>query len=167
MEIRYKEFLNAKVLYETMLTTFTANPDIVAAVLQQYSELCLKYFRDIDVRKLLRSYFEAYPFHEGLFFTVLRFYRNHVEVKEGSREGKMVIEQVMDIVVEGLRRAKETLPFRYSHISKLARKIMRDYVGTIYSVKTAERKIREMEMNYRRESQQSFKRDRGEGVGGG
>jgi hypothetical protein len=85
MEIRYKEFLNARILYETMLSTFTANPDILEIILQQYADLSLKYFRDIDVRKLLKSYFEAYPFHEGLFFTVLRFYRQHVELKENNR----------------------------------------------------------------------------------
>lgn len=32
MEIRYKEFLNARVLYETILTTFTANTSIIAFV---------------------------------------------------------------------------------------------------------------------------------------
>ena len=93
MEIRYKEFLNARILYETLLTTFTSNPDILLLILQQYSDLALKYFRDIDVRKLLRSYFEAYPFHEGLFFALLRFYRQHVELKEGSKDSKYVTDQ--------------------------------------------------------------------------
>lgn len=78
MEIRYKEFLNARTLYETLLTTFTANPDILLTVLLQYSELALKYFGEIDVKKVLKSYFDAYPFHEGLFFALLRFYKNHV-----------------------------------------------------------------------------------------
>ena len=63
MEIRYKEYLNACVLYETLLTTFTANPDILLSILLQYSDLALKYFRDIDVKKVLKSYFDAYPFH--------------------------------------------------------------------------------------------------------
>lgn len=62
MEIRYKEFLNARVLYETILTTFTTNTNIIAFVVIEYAELALKYFRDIDVRKVLRSYFDSFPF---------------------------------------------------------------------------------------------------------
>ena len=58
MEIREKEFKNARTLYETLLTTFTVNPDILLVILEQYSELAMKYFRDsIDVKELLKSYF--------------------------------------------------------------------------------------------------------------
>jgi hypothetical protein len=73
-----------------------------------------------------------------------------------------VLDQFVEIVVEGLRRALQTLPERYSHINKLARKIMREYVGSIFSVKTAERKIKEMEMSERRLGIQtsSLKRER-------
>ena len=60
------------------------------------------------------------------------------------------MDQFTEILVNGLSRALETVPDRYAHISKLSRKIMREYVGSIYSVKTAERKIKEMEMRQRR-----------------
>jgi hypothetical protein len=144
-----------------LLTTFTSNPDVLLLVLQLYSELALKYFRDIDVRKLLASYFEAYPFHEGLFFALLRFYRQHVELKENSKDNKYITDQFIEALVNGLRRALETSPERYSHISKLANKIMREYLGSIYAIKTAERKIKEMETYFRREGAgKSLKRER-------
>lgn len=39
---------------------------------------------------------------------------------------------------------------------------MRDYVGSIYSVKTGERKIKEMEMSLRRSQEENpYKRERG------
>jgi len=63
MELRYKEFQNARVIYETILTTFTANVNIIAFVVIEYAEFALKYFRDIDAKKMLRNYFEAYPFN--------------------------------------------------------------------------------------------------------
>lgn len=46
-------------------------------------------------------------------------------------------------------------PKRYSHISKLARKILREYVGSIFLIKAAERKIKEMEMIQRRNAERS------------
>lgn len=146
MEIRYKEYLNANVLYETLLTTFTRNPDIILAILLQYSQFTTKYYRDIDIKKYLKSYFDGYPFHEGLFLALLRHYKQHVQLKEGSRESSQIVNQFIDTMVSGLRRALETVPHRYSHISKLAKKIMREYLGSIYQLKTAERKIKEMEM---------------------
>lgn len=81
MEIRFKEIVNARVLYETILTTFTTNTSIVAFTLIEYAELALKYFRDIDVRKVLRSYFDSFPYSERLFFGILEFYIKHVEFK--------------------------------------------------------------------------------------
>lgn len=52
--------------------------------------------------------------------------------------------QFIKIVVDGLRRALQTLPDRYPQISKVARKIVREYVGSIFSVKSAEKQIKEM-----------------------
>lgn len=60
------------------------------------------------------------------------------------------MDQFIEIVVEGLRRSIEVSIDRYGHISKLARQILREYVGSIFLVKTAERKIKEMEMFERR-----------------
>jgi hypothetical protein len=37
MELRYKEFQNARVIYETILTTFTTNVDIIAFVVIEYA----------------------------------------------------------------------------------------------------------------------------------
>ena len=92
------------------------------------------------------------PFHEELFFALLRFYRQNVELKENSKESKLIIDQFIAIVVDGLRRALELVPDRYVHVSKVTRKIMREYLGSIFLVKTAERKIKEMEMQEKRSS---------------
>lgn len=63
MELRYKDYNNAKILYETILTTFTANLEIVSFIVLEYAEFSLKYFRDIEFSKgLLKTYFSAYPF---------------------------------------------------------------------------------------------------------
>ena len=72
MEKRYKEFNNARMLYETILTIFTTNMDIICFILFDYAEMTLKRFSDVNVRKLLRSYFDAYPFHEEFFLSILR-----------------------------------------------------------------------------------------------
>jgi lysyl-tRNA synthetase class I len=156
MEIRYKEFVNARVLYETVLTTFTANTNIIAFVVVEYAELALKYFRDIDVRKVLRSYFDSFPFSEALLFGLLEFYIKHIEFRE-TRENE-IYEQFLAIVVDGLRRAMQNSPQDYRQIAKIARKYLRDYVPSIYLLKKAEKKIREMEMATRREETLGSKR---------
>jgi hypothetical protein len=138
------------VLYETILTTFTANTGIVAFAVIEYAELALKYFRDIDARKLLRSYFDTFPYHETLFLGILEFYIRHVEFRE-TRDND-IYEQFLAIVVEGLRRALQNAPEEYRQVGKVARKYLRDYVPSIYLLKKAEKKIREMEMEARRES---------------
>ena len=64
-------------------------------------------------------------------------------------------------MVEGLKRAKQTVPDKYGHISKIARKIMREYLGSIFSIKTAERKIKTMEMQeHHKKGEDSLKRQR-------
>jgi len=47
LELRAKEYNNAKTLYETILTVFTANIDIIAYVVVEYAEFIIKYFRDV------------------------------------------------------------------------------------------------------------------------
>ena len=59
----------------------------------EYAEPALKYFRDIEPRKMLRNYFELYPFNKRLFFGLLDFYIKHVELKEGGREGREISDQ--------------------------------------------------------------------------
>ena len=88
MELRYNEHVNARILYESILTTFTANLDIISFIVFEYAELALKYFRDIEPKKMLKDYFESYPFHERIFFGLLDFYIKNVELKEGGREGR-------------------------------------------------------------------------------
>jgi hypothetical protein len=55
-------------------------------------------------------------------------------------------------MVSGLKRALENDSERYRHISKVARKYMRVYVTSIFLIKGAERKIKEMEMQVKREA---------------
>lgn len=47
LELRAKEYNNAKTLYENILTVFTANIDIIAYVVVEYAEFIIKYFRDV------------------------------------------------------------------------------------------------------------------------
>ena len=151
MEIRYKEFLHARVLYETILTTFTANTSIIAFVVFEYAELALKYFSDIDVRKMLRNYFDSFPFNEALFYGLLEFYIRHVEFKENPKDNNNAYEEFLGILVDGLRRAFENAPESYRQINKIAKKYLRDYVPSIFLLKKAEKKIKEMEIHSRKE----------------
>ncbi|CAM6000900.1 unnamed protein product [Sphagnum balticum] len=52
----------------------------------------------------------------------------------------------------------ENYPDRYAHISRLARKHIRNYITSIFLVKGAERKIKEMEILTRRTLEQVQKR---------
>lgn len=47
LELRAKEYNNARSLYETILTVFTANINIVSYVVIEYAEFMIKYFRDV------------------------------------------------------------------------------------------------------------------------
>jgi hypothetical protein len=61
-------------------------------------------------------------------------------------------------MVSGLKRALENDTERYGHVSKVARKYMRTYVTSIFLIKGAERKIKEMEMQVKREGDSINKR---------
>jgi hypothetical protein len=65
-------------------------------------------------------------------------------------------------MVSGLKRALENDNERYGHVSKVVRKYMRTYVTSIFLIKGAERKIREMEMQVKREADSINKRTLGE-----
>lgn len=72
-----------------------------------------------------------------------------------------IYEQFLGIAVDGLRRALQNNPQEYRQIGKIVRKYLRDYVPSIYLLKKAEKKIREMEMAVRR-GEESGKRVLGE-----
>jgi hypothetical protein len=60
LELRAKEYNNAKMLYESVLTVFTSNINIVAYILIEYAEFTVKYFRDVEFsKKLLKTYFDS------------------------------------------------------------------------------------------------------------
>lgn len=154
MEIRYKEYLNARVLYETILTTFTSNTNIIAFVVFEYAELALKYFRDIDVKKMLRSYFDSFPFNENLLYGLLEFYIKHVEMKDNTKDSNEIYEQFLSIIVDGLRRAIENGVENYKQVNKISKKYLRDYIPSIYLLKKAEKKIKEMEIQTNKNKEQ-------------
>lgn len=77
-----------------------------------------------------------------MFFSLLQFYKNHVESKDNSKEGKEANDQFLAIILDGLSRAIKLVPDRYPYISKVARKYLRDFVPSIFLVKVAERKIK-------------------------
>lgn len=75
----------------TILTSFSANIEIIAYILIEYVEFYIKYFRDISYAKLiLKEYFNTYPFNEYLFFNYLEFFVKHIEYKDGTKEAKEV-----------------------------------------------------------------------------
>lgn len=58
LEMRAKDSNNAKSLYETILTVFASNINIVSFILIEYSEFMIKYFSGADfAKKLLKNYF--------------------------------------------------------------------------------------------------------------
>ena len=57
----------------------------------------------------------------------------------------------MSVAIEGLRRAYLNLPDDYRQLAKIVRKHLRDYIPSIYLLKRAEKRIREMEMAVRKE----------------
>lgn len=61
-------------------------------------------------------------------------------------------------MVDGLRRAFENMPDSYRQINKIAKKYMRDYVPSIFLLKKAERKIKEMEIQSRKGPETNNKR---------
>lgn len=63
----------------------------------------------------------------------------------------------MGILVDGLRRAFENVPDSYRQINKIAKKYLRDYVLSIFLLKKAEKKIKEMEIQSRKEPE-TYKR---------
>jgi len=87
LEVRCKEFNNAKVLFDAVLNVFASNTEIIAYVVLDYAEFVLKYFRDLDFSKrLLRNYLDAYGFNLYLFQNSLNFYVKYCELKENNRE---------------------------------------------------------------------------------
>lgn len=82
MELRAKDFPNAKSIYEAILTIFTANLQIVVQIVIEYADFSVRYFRDIAfAKKLLQNYFSSYPFNECLFINLLEFYEKNIECK--------------------------------------------------------------------------------------
>ena len=72
LELRAKEYNNAKNLYETILTVFTANINIVSYIVIEYAEFMIKYFRDVEFsKKVLKTYFESSTYNEYLFMNYL------------------------------------------------------------------------------------------------
>lgn len=72
LELRAKEYNNAKNLYETILTVFATNIDIISYVVVEYAEFMIKYFRDVELsKKILKNYFESFILNEYLFLNYL------------------------------------------------------------------------------------------------
>jgi hypothetical protein len=67
-------------------------------------------------------------------------------MKENTRDNNDIYEQFLSIIVDGLKRALENSPESYKQINKIAKKYLRDYVPSIYLLKKAEKKIKEMEI---------------------
>ena len=82
LEIRSKEFNNAKILFDAVLNVFASNVEVISYVVLEYAEFVLKYFRDLDFSKrLLKNYMDAYGFNLYLFQNCLNFYIKHCELK--------------------------------------------------------------------------------------
>jgi hypothetical protein len=145
LEIRCKEFNNAKILYDTVLNVFASNTEIISYIVLEYAEFVLKYFRDLEFSKrLLKNYMDAYGFNLYLFQGCLQFYIKHVELKESNRE---IFDEFTAIVLVGLAKAQTSVsPKDYLKIKNIANHQMRNYLNTIYYIKSAERKIKEPEI---------------------
>jgi hypothetical protein len=64
----------------------------------------------------------------------------------------------MYVLSSGLRRAMENTPERYELIQKVALKNLRVYVNSIYLVKGAEKKIKEIEIEFKKKGTDPHKR---------
>lgn len=53
-------------------------------------------------KKLLKVYFEKYPFNYYLFEGYINFYINHIEAKPGNRD---ILNEFIEMVKNGLKRA--------------------------------------------------------------
>lgn len=104
---------------------------------------------------MLRNYFDSFPFNEALFYGLLEFYIRNVEFKENPKDNNNAYEEFLGILVDGLRRAFENVPDSYRQINKIAKKYLRDYVPSIFLLKKAEKKIKEMEIQSRKEPETS------------
>jgi len=102
----------------------------------EYAEFVLKYFRDLDFSKrLLRNYLDAYGFNLYLFQNCLNFYIKHCELKESNRE---IFEEFTELVLVGLGKAQNAVEWKdYVKIRSMANHQMRNYLNTIYFIKTA------------------------------
>ncbi len=52
----------------------------------------------------------------------------------------------MAVLCNGLARAFDNAPEKYKSLKKIAQKYLRDYITSIYSIKAAEKRIKETEL---------------------
>ena len=118
----------------------------------EYVEFYIKYFRDISYAKLiLKEYFNSYPFNEYLFLNYLEFFVKHIEYKDGTKEAKEVADEFVTTVLIGLKKAYECVSnAEYRGIKKRVNNQMRNYILSIYLIKGAERKIKEQEIELKK-----------------
>jgi hypothetical protein len=68
LEIREKQWNNAKEIYDNLLKMYQKDIDVLSYILVQYGEFVVRYYKDYEYpKKLFKNYFDALPFNNYLF----------------------------------------------------------------------------------------------------
>jgi hypothetical protein len=140
LEIREKQWSSAKTLYDSLMTLYQSDIELLVYVVVEYSDFVVKYYKDLEyAKKLLKTYFDHLPFSQYLFTKYLEFLK-HFENKEGYYD------ELMQLIGEALTKAKNTLPDpQFAAVLKTLRYYLRSTLTSIYLIKLSERKMMEVE----------------------